>query len=87
MDEPFSGLLFHEDDRPQWEALTCVWCDAVLGASALPDERTTGLWLNRCCRECGDRYGLTANLPDADAIVNTVNEEAANLLEASVTRR
>ena len=63
MGEPFNGLLFHEGDRPQWEAVTSVWCDAVLVASAVPDERTTALWFNCCCRECGDRYGLTANTP------------------------
>jgi hypothetical protein len=63
MEEPFSGLLFHEDDRPQLEALFCVWCSAVLVASAVPDERTTSLWMNRCCRDCGDRYDLSARMP------------------------
>jgi hypothetical protein len=63
MDEPFSGLLFHEDDASQGMVLTCVWCEAALVASAIPDERTTALWLNRCCRSCGDRYDLNAVMP------------------------
>lgn len=64
MNSSLSGLLFHEDDRPQFDALACDFCDAVLVASTAPDERTTALWLNRCCRDCGDRYGLTASVPN-----------------------
>lgn len=67
MDEPWSGLLFHEDDREQLDALRCVWCESVLVASAIPDERTEALWLNRCCRRCGDRYDLNADLPERAA--------------------
>ena len=63
MDEPFSGLLFHEDDAPQLEAMTCVFCDEVLVASAISDERVA-LWLNRCCVGCADRYGLNATLDE-----------------------
>ena len=58
------GLLAPRDEeRPQLEALTCVWCDSVLVGPARPGKRTLALWMNRCCKSCASRYDLVADVP------------------------
>jgi hypothetical protein len=58
----FGGELYEEIDGSQPNELRCIWCDRVLCSCVKPeDERTIGLMVLGCCRECGDRYELSVS--------------------------
>ena len=44
----------------------CGWCERALRQFSVPDDRTMALWIRGSCRDCGDKYELTADLPQGE---------------------